>query len=440
MSIDRIIASSASGALVAGLTWRPVTGGKHTRKRLDEARSQLDATHYVLQIGPHAASYGFFVARLSEEGQKLPKGATSAAAVFANAVGTETPNAALLLSLGEGDRFFLVTLDDGVPTLDMVSDRHAVLDALGDEPRPVWTDQAEISDHEVRDAVDLQWLMELPNGKTSRLLPVPVNVLPAILITIAIVAVVGGWYGWSQHKKAQARKLAEQEAMDADPVPKYMAALASKRSLMFSDRAGLQRLVTSLLGMPAKVLRTGSVAPVWQLMMVECRTETAACDATWLRKGGTFEELKAAFPSTPQVVEVKNGSSPSLDLAVLRFPMTWARSTAAAPQLLPFDRAFREGGSVLQFWKNAGMSPEIKTPVLWPVAAGVPTSFTTPNGVMQGEITVTGVPGTFVGEVLKGAPAWMSWEYMRLEIPSNTVAPASIVQFTLTAKYYVASK
>ena len=53
---------------------------------------------------------------------------------------------------------------------------------------------------------------------------------------------------------------------------------------------------------------------------------------------------------------------------------------------------------------------------------------------------MTGVPGTFVGEVLKGAPAWMSWEYMRLEIPSNTVAPASIVQFTLTAKYYVASK
>ncbi|MDL5034355.1 type 4b pilus protein PilO2 [Pelomonas sp. APW6] len=440
MSIDRIIAQSGTGTLVAGLTWRPVTGGKHSRKRLDEARAQLDATHYVVQSGAHAAAYGFFVPRPSEEGQRLPKGAASAAAVFASIVGTDHPNAALLLRLGDADRFYLVTLDDGMPTLDMVNDLHSVLEALGEEKRPIWSDQEELDGHALQEAVDLHWLTGHPPGKSARLLAAPVNILPALVITAVVVLAVGGWQAWSQHKKAQERKRAEQEAREADPLPKYLAALVASRSRMYSDRGDLQRLVGQLLAMPAKVVRKGSGSPAWQLMMVQCYAAERYCKATWQRQGGSFEELKAALPNMSLVLETKNGSAPSLDIAEMRFTPTWSRNLTSTPQLPQFDQAFVSGGSLFQLWKNAGMSVDVKGPDLWPKAAGVPSSFNTPHGVWRGEVTVSSVPGPFLAEVIKAAPAWMSWEYLKVELPSNSLAPASLVKFTMTANYYVASK
>jgi hypothetical protein len=441
MTIDRIIANSDVGALVAGLAWRPVTGGKHTRKSLDEARQRLDATHYVTQAGEHAASYGFFAPRPAEEGQKLPKGAASVAAVFAQAVGSDAPNAALVLSLGDADRLYLVTLDDGVPTLDMISDRRSVLESLGEEARPIWTDLADIDGHEIHASVDLQWLKEQEVSKSTRLLAVPVDVLPAVLATVILVSLVGGWYGWTHHKKAVERQRLEQEAMEADPLPKYMSALSAHRPTMFSDRNAALQLSAGLTNLPAKIFRDGSSAPIWVLFTVECESANQYCDSTWLRTGGSFAELQAAFPGMKLIVSNKAGVSPSLDQGVMRFAMPWARNPKAANMQLPtFERAFSTGGSTMQLWKTAGMSVDMKPPTTWPKAAGVPDTFSAPNGIGMGEFTVSMIPGMFLSEVIQGAPAWMSWEYLRLEISSNAATPATSIKYTLRGNYYVASK
>jgi hypothetical protein len=443
MSIERIIATVPGTALVAGLEWRPPTGGKPSRAALAEARALTDASHFALVQSGSQTVYGLFTLRPSEEGQKLPKTACAAAALFAQRVGREAPNGALVLQLPAVEdsqaKLYLVTLEEGVPTIDMLGTEVDVLRALGDDDRPIWADDP------VRfpraETVDLAWLAGLAGesgDRSARIQRVPVNPWPAVGLTLLVVAGAAGWLAWQQRKHAEEKRLADAAAAAADPVPKYLGALAAQSANMVTSREQLVAVTRHLFELPAFV-------PGWQLRAVDCGAiagvATPSCRATWVRRGGGFDELKRALPAQALVIEPgAAGATPSLDQAATRWNVDLGRHAIGA-SLPTFEAAIDQAGSLLQRWKTADFALDLKPPTLWPVVADVPASFAHPRALKRGLITAKGVPAPLVVEALQAAPAWISWDGVHLDVADLAAGSArSQLKFTLNGTYYVAAR
>jgi hypothetical protein len=440
MSIERIVGTCDAGPLVAGLVWRPPAGGKPSRKALAEARALVDASHYALVRNGEHAVYGLFALRPSEEGEKLPKAAISVAALFAQHVGRDTPNAALLAALPDGDRgqerkHCLVVLEDGLPSIDMIGEASSVLKALGDEPRPVWSDGLARFAH--AEWASLQGLADLARQgvhKSARIQRVPINPLPVVAAATAAALLVGLTHAWKQHKLAEHKREAEEAAAAADPAPKYLALLGARRPTMLARRDQVASVVRTLFDLRA--FPSG-----WQLRAVECAAQTSTCSATWQRRGGTYEELQRAVSSQELVVDAGQvAAAPNLDLAVTRWPIAVGRQ-AAAEKLPTYEGALAGAGGVFQQWKTADMTVDLKLPTLWPQSAEVPAGFTHPRALRRGEISVKEVPAPFVMEALQAAPAWVSWESVRLDVGDLVPGAArGQLRFTLSGNYYVATQ
>lgn len=440
MEIERVLVDGKPGALVAGLAWRPPSGGKLTRAALHEARSLTDATAHVVAHAGTRSVYGLFQPRPSEEDKRLPKGALSAAGVFALHVGARSPNAVLLLQMpsldGQGARFYLVVLDDGLPAIDAIlfeSEMHRV---LGNEDRPMWTDDA-VRYPAASDA-NLDWLAELarePSSKSCTITGFPINPWPVLIGTAALAAAAGAWVLWQQHQVQTTRANAVAAAALEDPAPRYLAALAASRSAAMSDRVQMLSITRQLFQLPAFV-------PGWQLRSVDCSAVTQTCNARWIRRGGRFEELRAAFPKSQLLTGAPGVSSAvaDLDSGQLRWPAPVARQPLPAPaQLLSYDAAVIASGNLFQRWKTANLVVDFKPPSLWPATVGVPATLHLANSVASGEVIASDVPAPFAAEVLASAPAWLSWNTVHLEVADLAVGSARTqLKFTFGGTYYVA--
>lgn len=462
MTIERLLVDAPSGALLAGLAWRPPSGGKPSRAALREARSLTDASAYVVARagsgavqGPGATTpsvYGLFQARPSEEDQRLPKAVLSAAAVFALHVGAHAPHAVLLLRMAGQDlqapRFYVVVLDDGLPAIDALMTEPDLQRALGEEDRPMW------SDDPVRYPgafpASLDWLVQLarePASKVCLVAGFPLNPWPAVIAAVALALCAGAWVGWEQVQDANARAAARAAAAAEDPVPRYLGALSASRRGALANRAQWLQVTQSLFELPAFV-------PGWQLRSVECRAQTHVCAATWARRGGRFEELRAAFPKYELVIGGVGGVggvgsaggagadggalvAPNFDLATMRWACAVARQPLPAP-LLSYAAAVLAGGNLFQRWKTAELAVDFKPPTLWPVAAGVPPTLRVANAVGRGEVVASDVAAPFVAEALRSAPPWLSWEAVHLEVADPaTGSGRGQLKFTLSGTYYV---
>lgn len=437
MQVERILATSASGPLLGGLSWRPPRGGKHSMRRLYEARNlTVDATHYALFNTEHATVYGLFQPRASEEGVKLPKGTLAAAQCFAARVGVQAPNGALILTVPADDghqteKVYVVVLDDGVPVVDSLTSDMEARNALGSEERPIWADDPAVFPN--CEVVDFEWLGQ-GAGKSSRVLPIPLNPWP--LAGAALVLAVGAGVWWSiqaAHRAEAAREEAEAAAA-SDPVPKYQAALNAQVPRMASARAPMLAAVRRMFDAPV-------VVPGWRMTGIECSAMAQRCDTQWSRQGGTYSELAQARPSEELARVTSNGSPvPLLDAARTTAPAPVPRASLLAPDapLPSFAQAIEEVGPLLQVWKTAELGIDIKPPAVWPKVDSVPAQFEHPQALLSGTITLSDVPGPFILEALETAPAWISWESVRADISDGD--PAGRLKFKAMGIYYVSSR
>src|SRR6218665_3418533 len=174
MTIERILANTNAGPLLGGLSWRPPAGGKHSMRKLHEARNlTTDATHFAILTTEQAVVYGLFQPRASEESVRLAKGVQAAAHCFATRVGATAPNGALLLTIPpEGqrkdERVYVVVLEDGVPVVDSLTTEMEARNALGSEDRPIWSDSPGLYPN--CQPVDVEWLAPAAS-KTPRMAP-----------------------------------------------------------------------------------------------------------------------------------------------------------------------------------------------------------------------------------------------------------------------------
>lgn len=436
MNIDRIIGTTTQGPLVAGLSWRPPTGGKPSRSTLVEAAALTESTHYVQVGSGRSAMYGLWQFRPAEEGERLPRGSLSAAAAFALKVGATAPNGALALKVpgreGRPDRWFVVLLEDGVPSIDVLGTDADALRLVGEVPRPTWaSDPSMVAGAE---EVDLAWLAGSEGRKAikaARIQAVPTNPWPAVGISAALAIALVSWWGWTKHRAQVEERQTLEAAAAADPTPRYAAALAVQRPAMSADRRQMQAVLKSLFVLPAWV-------PGWQLRQVECQAAAQACTASWIRRGGGFNELRDALPRQQLVIDSE--SLNQLDIAQTSWPAPVARAAIEAkPPTL--EQATLESGPLWQAWRTAEFQVSLKPAALWPAVPGAPSNLVLPNGLRRGDISVTAVPAALAEEALLGAPAWVSWESLRLDVGSLTTAMnRSQLQISLIGHYYVSTQ
>lgn len=437
MEIERVLADTSAGPVIGGLSWRPPNGGKHSMRRLYEARNlTTDATHYVLLEADKAVVYGLYQPRASEERARLPKGVLSAAHCFAALVGHRSPNAALVLTVPASERrrdekVYVVVLEDGVPVVDSLTSEMEARNALGSEDRPIWSDNPMSYPH--CESVDFEWLASGVT-KAARVTVIPMNPWPLIILTLFVVAAAAGWLLIQKAKQAEARRKQLEAAAANDPVPKYLAALALKAPTMAADREQFVAIVQGLFTLPVRV-------PGWSMVSVDCSVDARQCVSAWQRKGGTYDELRRARPGeTLHTVTAEGSAVPLFDLAKTVRGIQVERHSAIDPaRPLPvLDEAMTISGPLWQVWKTADISVEIKQPTLWPQAAGVPPAFVHPSALRSGSISISNVPGPFVVEALRAAPAWVSWETIHIDLGEGDAKAR--LKFKVSGKYYAASR
>jgi hypothetical protein len=435
--IERLIASTAQGDLLVGLLWRAPTAGQGRRRALLEARALTsDATHWAqAQVGAHVR-YGLFQPRASEEGVRLPKGTLAAAACFSRLVGQRAPNAALVLTVPASaqrkeDKYFVVCLEDGVPVIDVLSNEIDARNALGAEDRPIWSDNPVAYPN--CEPADLAWLAA-GCDRLARLQPMPVNPWPMLAAGMVTVASLAGWVLVQHLHRADAARKAAAAARAADPTPRYLAALAGQQGAMGSDRPAVVAAAREIFGYSTWV-------PGWRLASAECSARTQACTRDWVRRGGTFEDLRRALPEDDLEMLVPQGSNvPALDVARTRHPFKIARRSMLDPMhpLRALQAAISDAGPLLQRWRTADVVLELKRPALWPRVPDVPATFVHPAAVLAGDVDLHNVPGPFIVEALGSAPDFISWESVRVDLGEGSDA-RGLLKFSATGVFYVAA-
>ena len=436
-AIERLIASTAQGDLLGGLFWRAPTAGQGRGRALVEARALTsDATHWAqAQVGAHVR-YGLFQPRASEEGMRLPKGTLAAAACFSRLVGALAPNAALVLAVPASaqrkeDKYFVVCLEDGVPVIDVLSNEIDARNALGGEDRPIWSDNPVAYPNS--EAADFAWLAA-GGDRSARLQPMPINPWPVVGAALVASASLGAWVLVQHLHRVEAGRKAVAAARAADPTPKYLAALASQQASMATDRATFVAATREIFGFRTWI-------PGWSLAAAECSARAQACTRDWVRRGGSFDDLRQALPDDGLEMLVPQGSTvPALDIARTTHPFKIPRRTMLAPgrPLRSLQAAFSDAGPQLQRWRTADVVVELKKPTLWPRVAEVPAAFRHPAAVMAGDVDMHNIPGPFIAEALGTAPDFVSWESVRVDLGEGSDA-RGLLKFSATGVFYVAA-
>jgi hypothetical protein len=436
--LERMLAGTAQGDLLGGLFWRAPTAGQGRGRALAEARALTsDATHWAqAQTGAHVR-YGLFQPRASEEGMRLPKGTLAAAACFARLVGHQAPNAALVLTVPASvqrkeDKYFVVCLEDGVPVIDVLSNEIDARNALGGEDRPIWSDNPVAYPN--CETADFAWLAT-GGDRLARLQPMPINPWPVIGVGLAASASLGAWLLVQHLHRVDVERKAALAARAADPVPRYLSALAGQQAAMAVDRSTLVAAAREMFGYRTWI-------PGWRLASAECSARTQACTRDWIRRGGSFDDLHRALPEENLEMLVPQGSTvPALDVARTTHPFKAVRRTLLVPgrPLRSLQAAISEAGPQLQRWRTAEVAIELKKPTLWPHVAEVPSSFQHPAAVLAGDVDMHDIPGPFIVEALNSAPDFVSWESVRVDLGEGSDA-RGLLKFSATGVFYVAAR
>ncbi len=437
-SIERLIASTAHGDLLGGLFWRAPVAGQGRSRALQEARTLThDASHWAqAQIDGHVR-YGLFQPRASEEGVRLPKATLAAAACFSRLVGERAPNAALVLAVPASgqrkeDKYFVVCLEDGVPVIDVLSNEIDARNALGGEDRPIWSDNPVAYPN--CEPADFSWLAS-GGDRSARLQPMPVNPWPLVGAAVSLAGAAGAWLLLQHVHRVDAERHAAAVARAADPAPRYLAALASQQAYMATDRSMVVAAARAMFGYRTWI-------PGWSLAAAECSAKSQTCTRDWVRRGGSFDDLRQALPDESlEMLVPQGGAVPALDVARTSRPFRVGRRRLppVGHSLHTLQAAISDVGPQLQRWRTADVVVDLKKPVLWPRVADVPGSFQHAAAVLAGDVDMHDVPGPFILEALAAAPDFVSWESVRVDLGEGADA-RGLLKFSATGVFYVASR
>jgi len=182
--------------------------------------------------------------------------------------------------------------------------------------------------------------------------------------------------------------------------------------------------------------------PGWSLASAECSARLQACTRDWVRRGGSFDDLRRAFPHDALEMPLAQGSSvPSLDVARTSHPLALSRVDllSTGRPLRSLQAALADVGAQLQRWRTADVVVDLKPPAIWPRLPEVPSTLRHPGALMAGAVEMHNVPGPFILEALSTAPDFFSWESVRVDIGAGSDA-RGLLKFSAAGVFYVAAR
>lgn len=432
--------AQGNGALVGGLDWRVIPSNGKVDAQVRTLAGQLSASHAVRAVPARTAevgggrnasgnshiAVGFYV---NFDGSKIPKNAHSLAAAFASWT-REHPRA--LLCIKVKDKWAVVVVVGGAPVLDKVEETSAKAYELcksyllDGKPVSVFSDDL----GRYPDALDHEDLLAKITGALSAdtlLKPIPPNVVMLAMATLLICALVGGGYTYYKVQQEKKRQAELQRLRDADPVPKYLNALAAAREAVGVDRASMKAGIEA-------AMRTPLSPEGWNASRISCM-QASSCEVVFTRTTGTFKRLQA------DVAHLTISPASAINLNEAR--MSWSQPTVAtrldpANQLPPMN-AFVQGpeASKLQDWLVAGLTIQVTPPRLWPQAEGVPDSFKHPQALAAGKFEIDSIAIPQMLEAVANAPANVVWTGWVIDVGDAKQQPLSRAKGRLTGTFYV---
>lgn len=429
--------------LVGGLEWRLLAAVKKTSQdaQVREAAADIAAKHAARATATEAEEIrergkvsqvyrtkaGYF---LPAEDAGLPRNAHSLASAFALWT-AEHKNAVLNVRIAE-EQWAVVVVIKGLPVLDKVVreareafelTRSYIADG---EEFSVFSDDAEKYPSAL-DQEDLLGKIASAVDKRTAIKAVPPDLAKSALLIVLVLAAVGGFFYWKHWKEEKARLLALEQAREADPVPKYLNALAAARQQVGLDRSSIRAAVDFAMRIPTS-------PDGWSATRVGCTLETG-CEAVFARTTGTFAGLAKTIPFlslTP---------APAINLNEAR--MTWQQELLPAKldpatQLPPMTN-FVQGAeaSKLQDWLVAGLTLQLSPQQLWPKAPGVPDSFKHPEALATGRFDIDSIAIPQLLEAVSLAPSNVVWTGWSIELGDLKQEALSRAKARLTGNYYV---
>ena len=417
----RVVVRKGGVSLVAGLSWAPLVepSGRKLASEIRKAASELDASRILLfkcnelrTLGLYAHDVGTPDDDLDQEqGRGLFSRSTlhSFAATFAAFVGTR--NALLAYTLGKtGTHAVVVIIEGGVPVIDEIKDIEAVQSiahayASGQQgynyvfhtnDPGTFGGLALPDDHPVLTEADLLGHV----GRHTRLVGKPINLLAVAGLFLVLGLAVAAYFAWTDYQVQQSRLKALRQAAEADPVPKYEAALIAAAANLGPPKAEIARLLDLIGQYP--VSEAG-----WILSGVSCSGAAGACVSSWGRESGTTQDLTAARAQFQERLEVEE--------ALSRVRLTRSLDIKAAglvPSAIPGGaEQYVTMDSLLQRWNNAGLEITYSksNSMPWPAVGGVDVKSLRPGPVVQRTPLQVIAPLYLAKELAAQTPANVWW-------------------------------
>ena len=354
-------------------------------------------------------------------------------------MGERAPNAALVLTVPatprrKEDKYVVVCLEDGVPVIDVLCNEVDARNALGGEDRPLWSDNPVAYPNCA--PADFGWLAAA-GDRAARVQPMPVNPWPLMVAAgMASTSLAAGLLVQHLHRVDVARQ-AVAAARAADPAPRYLAALAAEQPHMAADRATLVAAARDMFGYRTWI-------PGWRLSSAQCKRQgRAPARATGCVAAAASRTCARRCPATPSRCWCRKAAS--YRRSTWHAPRGRSRSRAARCWIrtVPCGRCRRPSPRPARSFKaGAHRGRRDRSEEACAVAAcgrrarHVPA----PGGPSWPEdVDMHDIPGPFIVEALNAAPAFVSWESVRVDLGEGSDA-RGLLKFSATGVFYVASR
>ncbi len=414
-----VVSTRNKAGLVGELHWRRLTssGGKRKAEILAAVR-ELGARRIVVcsGTGESMPALGLYTTGVEldlhdDEGprQAAPKRLYSLAAAFARFVGGA--NAVLQHHLVDG-RVLFVVVEGGRPTSEhiaSVDEATAAAQRMAGGADGVsydrWSNNPDLLGGELVGEEDL-W------GHTPQtaLVSPPINLVAWVGGALVIALGIGGWVAYEQFIQEKKRQELKRKQREADPRPRYQAALTAALPELGADR---EQFVAAIKALGSRRVMVQG----WILEEIACSLRTKECRWQWKREVGTTSALAAALATDGLVLR----EQPSIDVARFASPLELAwHGVTERSALTPVADAERQLIEVAQRWTNAELSaPSITALQVWPKVPGIdPRKLPADMLVHARQVSVAGPLG-LAGELVRSASADVWWSEFRIQVASG---------------------
>jgi hypothetical protein len=435
--------------IVAGLNWRVLPTSVHHDAGLREVAKERSASYAVRVTGNESEtqtikgkakqvtknSTGLFITGSDDKGPE--KNTHSIAACFAKYAAANGHAKALLVcqiwqDLPLKSQFVVVAIENGLPVLDAIcqDEEKARKAASGyisaDQNTAIYAEDASVYTTAFYCSHDLLAEISASTSRQTLLSAVPIDIVTILIVVSVLTAILAGYYLYDKEKKLQAKRAAEAARIAADPVPKYMSALALKRKDVGIET---NSLVQSFVA--ASKIATGMAG--WSATKIDC-AQLTGCVIDLKRSTGTYNKLVESAGKLSLSVKTE-----SINLNEAK--LSWAQkfNPRGLDTVLPDITTFISGkdGSTLQNWMTAKLNITVSPALMWPQVPEVPANFKTPGALRSGKIEVNSVALPQMVEVFTRAPSNVVWTGWTINI--GEASPNGITEATgrIKGDYYV---